>query len=104
MLAIRSLVNKSLVAPIAVLDFSVTGLQKDVPFGTLQERFKGGANAAGAKGNWKMRKLFLYGPPGVGKTTLGKVLAERMNLPFIDLDRVVQNEAGCPIKDIFAKR
>lgn len=50
-----------------------------------------------------MKMLFLYGPPGVGKTTLGKVLAERMNLPFVDLDRSVQNAAGCSVKDIFAK-
>ncbi len=49
-----------------------------------------------------MRKFFLYGPPGAGKTTLGKVLAERMRLPFSDLDRTVQNNAGMTVREIFA--
>src|SRR5574344_1364255 len=49
-----------------------------------------------------MQKLFLYGPPGSGKTTLGKILAGRLDLPFVDLDRVIQNEADMPVKAIFA--
>lgn len=48
-----------------------------------------------------MQNLFLYGPPGSGKSTLGKLLAGRLDLPFLDLDRIVQNDAGMPVRQIF---
>lgn len=50
-----------------------------------------------------MRNLFLYGPPGSGKSTLGKLLAGRLNLPFLDLDDIIQDEAGRPVRQIFAE-
>jgi shikimate kinase/3-dehydroquinate synthase len=48
--------------------------------------------------------VFLYGPSGTGKTSLGGVLAERLNLPFIDLDQEIVREAGLSITEIFAQR
>ncbi len=44
-----------------------------------------------------MAHIFLYGPPGSGKTTLGKRLAESLRLPFVDLDQVVESRAGMSI-------
>ncbi len=46
---------------------------------------------------------FLYGPPGSGKTTIGKKLAESLKLPFTDLDEVIENYAGKQIPEIFAQ-
>lgn len=46
--------------------------------------------------------LFLYGPPGSGKTTIGRILAERLDCPFIDLDAVIEATAKQLIRDIFA--
>jgi len=46
--------------------------------------------------------LFLYGPPGSGKSTIGRILAERLDLPFIDLDAVIEASAKQAIRDIFA--
>jgi len=46
---------------------------------------------------------FLYGPPGSGKTTIGKKLAERLELPFTDLDEVIENQSGMQIPEIFAQ-
>jgi len=46
--------------------------------------------------------LFLYGPPGSGKSTIGHILARRLDLPFIDLDAVIVNTAKQKIPDIFA--
>jgi shikimate kinase/3-dehydroquinate synthase len=44
-----------------------------------------------------MPHIFLYGPPGTGKSTVGKILARNLQLPFIDLDSVVEKNAGMPI-------
>ena len=50
------------------------------------------------------RLIYLYGPPGSGKSTLGKVLARRLGLDFTDLDSVIVERAGgTPIPEIFAR-
>ena len=33
--------------------------------------------------------IFLYGPPASGKSSVGKLLAESLDLPFTDLDREI---------------
>lgn len=49
-------------------------------------------------------KIYLIGLPGCGKSTLGKQLAKRMNVPFIDLDIAIEQREGNPIKDIFKQK
>jgi shikimate kinase/3-dehydroquinate synthase len=49
-----------------------------------------------------MRSVFLIGFMAAGKTTAGRLLAERMGIPFIDLDDVVAEAAGLPVRRIFA--
>ena len=44
--------------------------------------------------------IFLYGPSGSGKTTIGEILSLNLNLPFIDLDRVIESKAGMSIPQI----
>ena len=46
-------------------------------------------------------RIFLYGPPGSGKSTLGKALAEALALPFADLDERIVRAAHRPIPRIF---
>jgi len=48
------------------------------------------------------RPIVIIGPMGVGKTTIGKKLAKRLNLAFVDTDTLISNEHG-PIPDIFEK-
>jgi len=43
----------------------------------------------------------LIGPPGAGKSSIGKSLAKRMNLNFIDTDELIENRSGKKISDIF---
>lgn len=49
-----------------------------------------------------MQNIFLYGPPGSGKSTLGHALAKTLNLPFVDLDDEIERRAGMPIPEIFS--
>ena len=51
-----------------------------------------------------MTHIFLYGPPGVGKSTFGKILARNLKLPFIDIDRVIEMNAGMSIPQIMEKQ
>ena len=48
------------------------------------------------------RPIVLIGPMGVGKTTIGKKLGRRLDLPFVDTDVIVTNAHG-EIPRIFEK-
>ncbi len=45
--------------------------------------------------------LVLVGPPGAGKTTVGRVLARRLGVEFTDADALIVARAGCSIADMF---
>ena len=48
--------------------------------------------------------IYLYGPPGSGKSAAGKILAQRLNLPFFDLDEEIEKQTGATIPEIFAQQ
>ena len=43
----------------------------------------------------------LVGPPGAGKTTVGRAVSVLLGLPFSDTDEMIEATAGKPIADIF---
>jgi len=45
--------------------------------------------------------VVLVGPPGAGKTTVGRVLARRLGVGFTDVDAVIVERIGKPIADMF---
>lgn len=47
------------------------------------------------------KTLVLIGLMGAGKTSIGKRLAARLNLPFVDADHEIERAAGCTIQEIF---
>ena len=47
------------------------------------------------------RKLFLVGFMATGKTTIGKRLSSKLNLPFFDSDREIELALGCSINKYF---
>ena len=46
-------------------------------------------------------RVVLIGPPGSGKSTIGRALAEEMNLRFVDTDREIETRTGKRISEIF---
>lgn len=46
-------------------------------------------------------KIFLTGFMGAGKTTVGRHLAERLQLSFVDLDEEIERQAGQSVRAIF---
>lgn len=47
------------------------------------------------------KPLVLVGLMGAGKTSIGRRLAHRLGLPFVDADQEIEKAAGCSINDIF---
>jgi len=50
------------------------------------------------------RILLIWGPPGSGKSTLGRRLARFLGWRFVDLDRALERESGLSIPEWFARR
>src|SRR4026209_2599824 len=48
------------------------------------------------------RSIVLIGMPGCGTSALGRRLAPRRGLPFVDVDEEIEQAAGKSIKEIFA--
>jgi shikimate kinase len=47
--------------------------------------------------------IVLVGFMGAGKTTVGRLLSERLGLPFADSDRIIEQRSGRSIPQIFAE-
>jgi shikimate kinase len=47
--------------------------------------------------------LSLVGLPGSGKTTVGRQLARRLKLRFVDSDQAIESRLGCSIREFFER-
>ena len=50
---------------------------------------------------WDGRPIVLVGLMGVGKSTVGRRLAQRLRLPFVDADHEIEAAAGMTVAEIF---
>ncbi|NMI00018.1 shikimate kinase [Pseudonocardia acidicola] len=48
-------------------------------------------------------RLVLVGPPGSGKSTVGKVLARRLGVSFTDIDVLIEQQIGKTIAEMFTQ-
>lgn len=51
-----------------------------------------------------LRPVVLIGMRGAGKTTAGRMLAERIGGTFLDTDEIISRRAGCSITELFTTR
>lgn len=51
-----------------------------------------------------MDNVILIGMPGVGKSTLGVLLAKSLGMTFLDTDLVIQNQTGALLRDLIDRR
>ena len=49
------------------------------------------------------RTIVLVGLMGAGKSAIGRRLAQKLHLPFVDADQEIERAAGCSIEEFFAK-
>jgi shikimate kinase len=54
------------------------------------------------RGRLGSRSIVLVGLPGCGKSAIGRRLAPRLDLPFVDVDEEIERAAGKTITEIFA--
>ncbi len=47
-----------------------------------------------------MKNIIFIGMPGVGKSTIGVVLAKHLGMSFMDSDLVIQEREGCKLHDL----
>jgi shikimate kinase len=64
----------------------------------------GAAAAAAVVGALGVRSVVLVGMVGAGKSSVGRRLAIRLGVPFVDADAEIEKAAGMSIPDIFATR
>ena len=50
------------------------------------------------------KTLVLTGMMGVGKSTIGKSLANKLSFRFVDIDKLIEDKEGCSINFIFKNR
>jgi XRE family aerobic/anaerobic benzoate catabolism transcriptional regulator len=87
--------------PAAELTQSVELLRRLTPAQLAEARALLLKTFGDAEAEGRTRRIALIGLRGAGKTTLGKLLAERLGVPFVELDREIERESGVSLATIF---
>src|SRR5215472_2690541 len=69
----------------------------------IQNGANGRASPASLLALLGSRSIVLVGMMGVGKSSIGRRLAARLNIPFVDADAEIEEAAHMSIADIFAR-
>jgi shikimate kinase len=80
------------------------GGEKPVIGGGMRKQGKTETPGAGERTVWRLKRtVVLVGMMGSGKTAIGKALAVRLGVPFLDSDAAIEEAAQATIAEIFAR-
>lgn len=71
-------------------------IEKEIPEEKIDEVYESLLN--------DRKNILLVGMPGSGKSTIGKMLAEKLNRGFLDTDEMIVEKEGVSIPEIFAEK
>lgn len=74
---------------------------EDLPAQRLEETMFRLMRELGAQESVRRQRVALIGLRGAGKTTLGELLARELGVPFVELDREIEREAGLTLSEVF---
>ncbi|MFZ0881941.1 MAG: helix-turn-helix transcriptional regulator [Candidatus Acidiferrales bacterium] len=77
-------------------------LLERLPANRLQETLKRLTREFASEEKSRRSRIALIGLRGAGKSTLGAKLSREMNVPFIELDREIEKDAGIALAEIFS--
>ena len=69
----------------------------------IQKTAENGLEAARSSRALGRRSIVLVGMMGAGKSSVGRRLAARLGIPFVDADTEIESAAGMTIPEIFAR-
>jgi len=86
----------------ALTERLVRRFMRQVPAHQVEEVLVKLARAVGPESEARRERIALVGLRGAGKSTLGELYAQELKVPFIELDREIERDAGLPLSELFS--
>lgn len=74
----------------------------EIPAHRVEDMLVRLARELGSERETRRSRIALIGLRGAGKSTLGEALARELKVEFVELDRVIEQDAGLPLSELFS--